>query len=168
MKIAIYSLVALVGVMGVAAIANAAVPDGKVAVVRITAVDGMARQQVTSESRTSAFSFDGTGYSIDKSALASLDDVQTLVLIDRATDEMSKGSAVRRHTQEVRSYQGTSFEVTDLKGKVLSYQVASISGNVRLLGDGDQILATGGAHGPYQIWKITGIDVVDKDAISLR
>jgi hypothetical protein len=168
MKIAIYGLVALVGVMGVAAIAIAAVPDGKVAVVRVTAVDGLAHQQVTSESRTSAFSFDGSGYSIDSSALGSLDNVQTLVLIDRSTDEVSDGSAVRKHSQEVRSYSGTSFEVTDLKGKVLSYQVASIGGNVRLLGDGDQILATGGAHGPYQIWKITGIDIVDKDAVSLR
>lgn len=168
MKFAIYSLAALVGVMGAAAIAVAAVPDGTVAVVRITAVDGLARKQITGESRTSAFTFDGTHYRIDKSALGSLDDVQTLVLIDRATDEVRGGSAVRKHSQEVRAYPGTTFEVTDLKGKVLSYQVAFIGGNVRLLGDGDQILAMGGANGPYQIWKITGIDIVDKNTISMR
>jgi hypothetical protein len=166
MKIAMYGLVAMVGLMGLTpAVTSAAIPDGKVAVVRITAVAGLAHTPITSTSRTSVFAFDGTEYHIDQSALGSLDGVKTLVLIDRATDD---ASGTRDYSQEVRAYNRTAFESTDLKGKVLSYQVAMIGGNFRLLGDGDQILAMGGADGPYQVWKITGIDLVDKKAIVLE
>ena len=166
MKIAILALVASVGLLGVVpGVTSAAIPDGKVAVVRITAIDGLANSARTNQSRTSVFSYDGTEYHIDSSALSSLDGVETLVLIDRASDD---GNGTRNFTQEVRSYDTTSFEATDLKGKVLSYQVAMIGGNLRLLGDGDQILAMAGTDGPYQIWKITGIDLVDTGSIVLE
>lgn len=166
MKIAILALVASVGLLGVApAVTSAAIPDGKVAVVRISAIDGLAHSAQTSQSRTSVFSYDGTEYHIDSAALSSLDGVETLVLIDRASDD---GNGTRNYTQEVRPFDSTSFEATDLQGKVLSYQVAMIGGNLRLLGDGDQILAKAGANGPYQIWKITGIDLVDTGSIVLE
>ena len=145
-----------------------ALPDGKVAVVRVTAVDGLAHHPIKDMDRSSVFSFDGTEYNIDRSALSSLDGVQTLMLIDRKTDELSGSSMVRHLSQEVRAFGGTSFEVKDLKGKVLSYQVAMLGGNLRLLGDGDQILALPGADGPFQVWKITGIALVDKKSIVLQ
>jgi hypothetical protein len=166
MKIAILALVASVGLLGVApAVTSAAMPDGKVAVVRVTAVDGLAHVSQTHESRTTTFTYDGTEYHIDSSALSSLDGVETLMLIDRASDD---DSGTRDYTQEVRAFQSSTFEVTDLPNKVLSYQVAMIGGNLRLLGDGDQILATAGTSGPYQIWKITDISLVDTDSIVLE
>lgn len=146
----------------------AALPQGKVAVVRVTAVDGLAHRTAESETRTSSFDFDGTEYTINRTALASLDGVQTLLLIDRRTDAMDNGVMVQHFTQEVRAFTGTSFQVTDLKGKSLAYQVAMLGGNLRLLGDGDQILAMGGADGPYQVWRVDGISLVDKEAVLLQ
>jgi hypothetical protein len=170
MKFAICALAALVVVAGLAPAASAAaIPDGKVAVVRVTAIDGLAGfTGPTTEMRSSAFSFDGTDYNVSRSALGSLDGVRTLVLIDHRTDQVSGDKLVHAYTQEVRAVNGSSFDVTDLPGKSLSYQVASIAGNLRILGDGDQIVATGGANGPYHIWRIDGVDLVSSDAIVLR
>lgn len=169
MKSATFALVILVATLGLApANSSAGMPDGKIAVVRVTAVDGLAHHTPEKETRSSVFTFDGTDYSVDRSALASLDGVQTLVLIDRKADDLQGASVVRHYTQEVRAFGGSSFDVTDLKGKVLHYQVAMIGGNLRLLGDGDQILAMAGAGGPFQIWKVTDIDLVDRKAVVLR
>jgi len=169
MKSATFALGVLVGALGcIPAGASAALPEGKVAVVRVTAVNGLARMTPEKEDRSEAFSFDGTEYAIDHTALASLDGVETLLLIDRKTDSMQGGVSVRHYTQEVRAFDTTTFEVKDLKGKVLSYQVAMIGGNLRLLGDGDQILATGGEGGPFQVWRIDSIDLVDRAALNLR
>ncbi len=78
------------------------------------------------------------------------------------------GELVSAFSQEVRAVRGTSFEVKDLAGKVLNYQVAVIAGNLRLVGDGDQIVARGGDNGPFQVWKVTGIDLVDRGAILVQ
>jgi hypothetical protein len=169
MKFATFVLALLVAAAAFGpAEAGAGLPEGKVAVVRVTAVDGLAHRAAESEMRTSVFSFDGTEYHIDRSALAGLDDVQTLLLIDRRRDTPEGASMVRHHSQEVRAFSGTSFEVRDLQGKVLAYQVAMLGGNLRLLGDGDQILAMGGAGGPYQVWRVDGIDLVDRAAVVLQ
>jgi hypothetical protein len=147
----------------------AGLPDGKIAIVRATAVDGLARHGAPrTETRSAVFSYDGTEYSIDRSVLTSLDGVQTLLLIDRRKDELTGGSLVRHHSQEVRAFNGTAFEVKDLKDRVLGYQVAMIGGNLRLLGGGDQILARGGAGSPYQVWRIDRIDLADREAVVLR
>jgi hypothetical protein len=169
MKSATFALALLVAVAAFSPAETAAgIPDGKLAVVRVTAVDGFAHRAAESETRTSTFDFDGTEYHIDRSALTSLDGVQTLLLIDRRTDELGQGTMVQRYTQEVRAFNGTAFEVKDLKGKVLSYQVAMLGGNLRLLGDGDQILAMGGTDGPYQVWRVDGISLVDREAVILQ
>lgn len=169
MKSATFALALLVGTLPlIPAGASAALPEGKIAVVRVTAVNGLAHVTPTREERSEEFSFDGTEYQVDHKALASLDGVQTLLLIDRKSDEADGHASVRRFTQEVRAFDSTSFQVKDLKGKVLSYQVAMIGGNLRLLGDGDQILATGGEGGPFQIWKVDSIDLVDRKAVTLR
>jgi hypothetical protein len=39
---------------------------------------------------------------------------------------------------------------------------------LRLVGDGDQIVARGGENGPFQVWKVTGIDLVDRGAILVQ
>ncbi len=145
-----------------------AVPDGKVAIVRVTAVDGLARWDGSMiESRSTQFSFDGMQYTIDASAVQSLENVQTLVLIDRRVDQVREGVLLRNHSQEVRTVAGDSFQVTDIPDRVFSYQVGTVGGNLRLLGDGDQISAKGGDNGPYTIWKVTSIDLLDKSAIAI-
>ncbi len=165
MKSATLALLTLALAAGLVTTASAAaIPDGKVAVVRVTAIDGLADcSGAVTETRSTAFSFDGTEYAL--SGAGNLDGVQTLVLIDRRTDSVAGGQLTRNFSQEVRPVRGTAFEVKDLAGKVLNYQVAVIAGNLRLLGDGDQIVARGGENGPFQIWKVTGIDLVDRGAI---
>jgi hypothetical protein len=169
MKIAILAIATLVVAAGLAPVASAAaIPDGKVAVVQVAAIDGLAGfEGPIAEARSGEFTFDGTWYHINRSALGSLDGVETLVLVDRRRDEVTGDKLVQSFSQEVRAVRGSSFTVDELPGKVLSYQVAMIGGNLRLVGDGDQIVATGGANGPYHIWKVTGIDLVDRDAILL-
>jgi hypothetical protein len=167
MKPATLLLVAAFG-LSLPALALAAMPAGKVAVVRVTAIDGLAGATGDgTESRANAFTFDGTEYHINHDALSNLNGVETLLLIDRRKDEMSGNAITRSYSQEVRSFPSTHFVVTDVKGKVLSYQVAMIGGNLRLLGDPDQIQATGGAHGPFHIWKVESYDLVDRSAITV-
>ena len=168
MKIARFLLGALVGVMVLAPAAMADLPDGKIAVVRVTAVDGLAHHSAERTERSSVFAYDGTEYAIDSSALSSLDGVKTLLLIDRRTDKLEKDAGVETYSQEVRAFNGTSFEVKDLEGKVLAYQVAMLGGNLRLLGDGDQIMVKGGSGGPYQVWRVDRIDLVDHQAVVLQ
>ena len=169
MKFATFATVAALGLALLPAVGVAGLPEGQVAVVRVTAVDGLAYASgPATESRATAFAFDGTNYMIDHAVLASLDGVSTLVLIDRRKDEMNGDAVVRHHSQEVRAFPGTTFEVKDIQGKVLAYQVALIAGNLRLLGDSDQIQAKAGSGGPFSIWKVTGIELVDRDAIFLN
>ena len=160
----------LVGVIGLAlpGLAFSAMPSGKIAVVRVTAIDGLANATGDgSESRTNAFTFDGTEYHINHDAVSNLNDTQTLLLIDRRKDEMSGNQITRRFSQEVRTFPSSNFVVTDVKGKVLSYQLAMIGGNLRLLGDSDQIQAGAGANGPFHIWKVESFDLVDRAAITI-
>jgi len=167
MKPATLLLVAAFG-LSLPALALAAMPANKIAVVRVTAIDGLAKATGDgNESRTNAFTFDGTDYHINKDAVSNLNGVQTLLLIDRRKDEMSGNAVTRTYSQEVRSFPSTNFVVTDVKGKVLSYQVAMIGGNLRLLGDPDQIQATSGANGPFHIWKVESYDLVDRSAITV-
>jgi hypothetical protein len=149
--------------------AFADLPQGKVAVIRVTAIDGLARAGgAVTETRNNVFSFDGSTYMIKDSAVGGLDGVQTLVLIDRRTDKSSGDSVIRENTQEVRAVKGTYFEVTDIPNKVLGYQVATVGGNLRVSGDGDQILCTGGKLGEYHIWKVDSVDLVDRTSIHVR
>jgi len=150
--------------------AQAAFPaDDQVIVIRVTAVEGLASAgTAASETRSSVFSFDGVSYRIDTSALGSLDGIKTLVLVDRRRDSMQGGNMVSAYDQEVRAYKTLDYQVSDLPGRVLDYQVASVGGNLRLLGSSDQIQARGGAGGPYRIWKTTWIDMVPRDSIVIE
>lgn len=170
MKSATFVLLTLILAAGIATAASAAaIPDGKVAVVRVTAIDGLAGASgPATQTRSTAFSYDGTNYTIASGAAGNLDGVETLVLIDRRKDTISGGQLVSDFSQEVRAVRGAAFEVKDLAGKVLNYQIAVIAGNLRLVGDGDQIVARGGDNGPFQIWKVTGLDLVDRGAILVK
>jgi len=163
------TLFVLMGALTLAAVpAHADLPEGKVAVVRVTAIDGLARAAgAVTETRSSAFTYDGTLYTINDPSVTGLDDVQTMVLIDRRRDVASETGVVREHTQEVRAIKGTYFQVEDIPNHVLGYQVATVGGNLRIAGDGDQILCAAGDNGPYHIWKVTSIDLVDRSKIRL-
>lgn len=165
-----YATLFTVAVLLLAGAASASLPEGKVAVVRVTAINGLAQATgQPQDTRSSVFTYDGTEYTIDRSALASLEGVQTLLLIDHRRDALQAGGYLRQFTQEARAFDSLNFEVTDLPGKVLAYQVAMIGGNLRLLGSGDQIVIRGGGQGgPYHIWKVTGIDLVNKTAVILE
>ncbi|NNF07075.1 MAG: hypothetical protein HKN21_09965 [Candidatus Eisenbacteria bacterium] len=164
------TLFVLLGTLLVAGAAPvAALPDGKIAVVRVTAVDGLAKAEgPVVESRSSVFSYDGSSYMIDRRAVGGLDGVETLLLIDHRVDTMTSGRVSRRHSQEVRAIGGTYFEVEDIPNKVLAYQVASVAGNLRITGDGDQILCEGGDGAPYRIWRIDGVDLVDRKSVVIK
>jgi hypothetical protein len=167
MKPAMLLLAAVIG-LSLPGLALAALPAGKIAVVRVTAIDGLSHATGDgSEARTNAYTFDGTEYRINHDALSNLNGVETLLLIDRRKDEMSGDAITRRFSQEVRSFPSSNFVVTDVKGKVLSYQLALIGGNLRLLGDSDQIQAGPGANGPFHIWKVESFDLVDRAAITI-
>jgi hypothetical protein len=168
MKPATFLLAAAIG-LSIPALVLAAMPANKVAVVRVTAIDGLAGAKGDgTEARTNAYTFDGTDYHINHDALSNLNGVETLLLIDRRKDEMSGNAITRTYSQEVRSFPSTNFVVTDVKGKVLSYQIAMIGGNLRLLGDPDQIQAGPGANGPFHIWKVESYDLVDRSAITVE
>lgn len=160
----------LVGLLALAPVAaTAGVPEGKVAVVTVTSVDGLAKADgKVTESRTSLFSFDGTDYTIDRSALASIEGVETLVLINHRKDTAAGDGVTRAYSQQVRALGTSNFTVEDLPGKVLSYQVATVGGNLRLLGDGDQIVCSAGDKGPFRIWKIESVKLVDRASIRMR
>ena len=87
----IATLFVLMGAMSLASVAAFAdMPAGKVAVIRVTAIDGLAKANgPVTETRDNVFTFDGSTYTINSSAVGGLDGVQTLVLIDRRTDKIS-------------------------------------------------------------------------------
>lgn len=153
--------------LAVAPVADAAWPEDKVAVVRVQAVDGLAVADAAKSSRSSSFVYDGTAYTVDRDALSSLEGVRTVVLIDRSSDTMTGGVVTREHSQEVRTFSSTQFEI-DFDGQPLHYQVATVGGVLRLMGDGDQIRAVAGNNRPFHIWKITGLDLVDKSSFEIR
>jgi hypothetical protein len=149
--------------------AAASLPEGKVAVVRVTAIEGLADPVgVVKESRSTAFTYDGTTYTLDHRAVADLDGVETLVLVDRRRDSRNGDTMERHHSQDIITVDGTYFEVRDIPNKVLGYQIAMIGGNLRLTGDGDQILCSAGVGGPFHIWKVEDIDLIDRKAIAFR
>ena len=94
--------------------------------------------------------------------------METLLLIDRRRDDASGDGITQAYSQEIRAIRGTSFSVDDVPGKTLQYQVSVLGGVTHLMGPGDEILATGGAKGPYMIWKIESVDLVSKKAITLK
>jgi len=169
MKNATCALMFAALILTLAPAAMAALPTGKVAVVTVTSIDGLAHfDGKVTDTRSSVYSYDGTDYTIDGSALSSVDGVETLVLVSKRTDTVTGGTMIRQFSQEARALRGTHFEVTDLPNRVLDYQVAMIGGNLRLTGAGDQILCESGKTGPYHIWRVDGIDLIDRSAIHIR
>ena len=147
------------------ALANAQAYD-RIAVVRIKVIDGLLAEgapvQVT---RDQAF-LTGSAVRLSKGAVASLDGVKALVLVDRRTDAMSGSELVQCHKEEVITVTGDTFTLNGVDGRPVTYALDYLSdGSVDLLGPSDRIIARG--KGEFKIWKVEGTSMVSKDRISL-
>lgn len=152
-----------------AATAAAQHSDDTIVVIRATAIAGLADHEgPVRETRERAFAREGDGYAIDRGALASLDGVRALLLVESRRDLVRDGALTRSHAQDVRPLRGDRFEIEDVPGKLLTYQLATVDGRLGLLGDGDVIYSPGGAHGPYFVWRIDGIERLDRGDVTLR
>jgi len=149
--------------------ALAALPAGKVLVVEATAIEGLAAVEGPIDSTyASSFSFTDGSLSIDKKALGSLDGVETLFLVEHRLDQPAKNGLLRRFTQDVRTL-GPDGALNLLPALELDYQLATTpDGGVGLLGDGGRLFAEEGANDPYLVWRIDGLRLMDRDAITLR
>jgi len=162
-------LLTIVLLAALAATVAAQRSDDTIVVIRATAIAGLADYDgPVRETRERAYTRTGDGYAIDAGALQSLDGVQALLLVESRRDLVRDGALTRRHAQDVRPLPSGSFEIEDVPGKLLSYQLATVDGQLGLLGDGDVIYSPGGAHGPYFIWRIDGIERVDRGQVTLR
>ena len=165
MKRTLFVILSLAMTAALAGAAVAGLPAGKVAVVQVTSVDGIAGHDGAVETKFDhAFAFDGTNYTV--SGVSSLDNVQVLVMVNHRKDSVSGEVLTQQNSQEVRAYNSLHFESTDIPGKVIPYQVASIAGNLRLIGDEGHISCPGGDN--YHIWRVDNVSLVDRSAISLN
>lgn len=141
------------------------IPDNKIVVVRIKAIDGLDKSAANIQvNRTEQFVRGGRLH-VSRSAVSSLDGVKTLVLVERRNDAMSGADLVQTVKLEASAVNGDMFSVTDADGKKLNYGIDILNdGSVDLLGPKDRIVVREGA---YQIWKIESASLVSRDGIDL-
>jgi hypothetical protein len=158
-------LLLTVGILIPALSARAAETE-RVAVIRIKAVDGLAVEGAPVQSTRDQAFLVGSSYRVAKSAVASLDGVSALVLVDRRSDSMSGASVVQAHKDEVIAVRGDVFTVKGVDGKDVTYAIDRLSdGSIDLLGPGDRIIARGDKQ--FKVWKVEGASLVSKDRITL-
>ena len=146
--------------------ATAAIPDGKIAIIRATSVSGIAAHEGPIKvERSSTMSYDGTRFAFADWVVSSLQDTKAILVIDYRRDYIHDGVLVKKHSQEVQMFDDSMFDVQVNANTEVTYQVASVAGNLRLLGDEGHIACQGGLQGPYQIWRIDDIDLVDAKTI---
>lgn len=142
-------------------------PAGKIAVVEVTAIHGLADYdgEVTETFQT-AFATDGRAWTLD-AAVGDLDEIQVLLLVSERRERIAGNELRRQYRQQVRPLADTDFVITDLPTLELEYQLDMYKGRLALGGDGDYILCTGEENEPYHIWRIDGLHLVDRDDIVL-
>lgn len=155
-------LAAFVAVMPAQA---AGIPDNKIVVVRIKAIDGLDKSAANvTVNRTEQYVRGGRLH-ISRGAIASLDGVRTIVLVERRNDSLSGADLVQNVKLEAAAVNGDMFSVTSVDGKKFSYGVDILNdGSVDLLGPKDRIVVR---DGQYQIWKIESASLVSRDGIDL-
>ena len=143
----------------------AGIPDNKVVVVRIKAIDGRdANVNSVRVNRSEQF-MAGARYHVSKSAISNLDGVRTLVLVERRSDAVSGSELTQNVKLEALGVNGDMFSVTGADGKSVNYAVDVLNdGSVDLLGPGDRIVVR---PGEYTIWKIESAQLVTRDRINL-
>lgn len=146
--------------------AVAAIPEGKVAVIRATRVNGIASHEgPVKVEREAVVSYDGRQYAFPAWVVASLGDTKTILVVNDRQDTVVDGVLIKKHTQKVQLFDASMFTVQVNPDTQVTYQVASVAGNLRLLGDEGHIACQGGTDGPYQIWRIDDLDLVDVRSI---
>lgn len=146
-----------------------ALPAERVLVVEASLIEGLADYHgeiVVSES--SVFDAEEDGYSIDGDALASLEGLRVLFLIDRREDRQRGDTLERKHWQEVRPLREDSFELDMIGDEPFLYQVAEVDGRLGLLGQGNLLRAEGGDGEPFQVWRIDGLRAVAAADLRIR
>lgn len=158
--------IATVALAVLVTVGTAAAQTDKVAVIQIKAIDGKdVRGAAVTVNRSDRFST-GSQVRVNRSALNSLANVKTLVLIDRRVDEKNGDNVVQSHTQEVVAVQGDQFTVKGVDGRDMTYTVDVLrDGSVDLIGPGDQITVRGG--GEFKIWKVEKTSLVAGNRILL-
>ncbi len=154
-----------------ASAASAAVPEGKLLVIQATAIEGLAAVEgpIDSTYARGSFTVAEGSLSIDRKALGSLEGIQALFLVEHRTDQAAKGGLSRRFTQDLRAATGGELSLNLLPKLELAYQVAELDGGrIGLVGDGARIFAEGGTNEPYTVWRIDGLALVDRSAVTLR
>lgn len=141
------------------------IPDNKIVVVRIKAIDGLDKSAANVQVNRTEQYVRGGRLHISRGAIANLDGVRTIVLVERRNDSMSGADLVQNVKLEATAVNGDMFSVTDADGKKLSYGVDILNdGSVDLLGPKDRIVVR---NGQYQIWKIESTELVSRDGIDL-
>lgn len=152
-----------------AATAGAALPDGKILVIKATAIEGLAAVEGEIDSTfTTSYAVDAGRLSIDRKALGSLEGVDALFLVEHRLDQAARGGLSRRFSQDVRAVKGGAIRLDLLPKLELEYQLAELDGRPALAGDGGRLFAEESANGLYLVWRIDGLALVDRDAITLR
>ena len=158
--------IATVALAVLVTVGTAAAQTDKVAVIQIKAIDGKdVRGAEVTVNRSDRFTT-GSQVRVNRSALNSLANVKTLVLIDRRVDEKNGDNVVQSHTQEVLAVQGDQFTVKGVDGRDMTYTVDVLQdGSVDLIGPGDKIIVRGG--GEFKIWKVEKTSLVAGNRILL-
>jgi len=160
----------LLGLLAASA-ASAAVPEGKLLVIQATAIEGLAAVEGPIDSTYARGSFTvGEGsLSIDRKALASLEGVEALLLVEHRTDQAARGGLSRRFSQDLRVAKSGELRVDLFPELDLNYQIAQLEGGrLGLVGEGAYLFAEEAAQEPYLVWRIDGLALVDRSAVTLR
>lgn len=143
----------------------AGIPDNKVVVVRIRAIDGLDATASSVKINRNEQYMAGARYHVSKTALSNLDGVRTLILVERRTDSMAGGELTQTVKLEAMGVNGDVFSVAGADGKNVNYAVDVLNdGSVDLLGPKDRIVVR---PGEYQIWKVESAQLVTRDRIRL-
>ena len=162
----------LLGASLLAALAGAGlaeIPQGMIAIVEAKDIDGLALVEgAIDETWQESFAVDDAGYSIDRKALASLEGVDALLLIHHRSDVTARGGILHKNWQEVLPIRGGAFEVEGVPELVLNYELLMSGDQLVLAGGGNQILCPEGERGPYHIWKVEKLRLVDREDVKIH
>jgi len=160
---------AAIALLACSAIATAEIPADKIVIIKALDIDGLAAfEGPVDETADSVYAFDGAMHHIDSSALASLSGVETLLIVDHRNDSVARGALVKKHWQEIKALADGKFDVEAVPEKEFEYELVVSRGGFELVGGTNQILCPGGDEGPYFIWKVESVSLVDRTAVQIH
>ncbi len=147
-----------------------ALPAGdELLIVEATLIEGLADYHgEIIETSSKLFEQEDDALFINRAELASLSGLEAIVLLDRRRDVQGGDTLTREHWQEIHPISGGSFELAMLPDEPFQYQIADLNGDIGLFGQGNLLRAEGGVGEPFQVWRIDGLRLIERDAITLR